>query len=1140
MNQEIEWERPDKLKKSYIGTTKELKENRAMDKTKYRIILDNMQEGVVVLQNRTTVYSNASMERITGYKKGQIKDKDFLKIIYEDDRQLVIENYMNRLKGETISAYDIRIKPKTGDLRWFMISAIKITWDAKDAVLVYLTDINKRKQAEQALKENENWLQVLLKNVPGGIFQYRFYDDKTVKIEFMSKGAEDLFEKTREELLNPDVLYECIHPEDAESFMESIANAYSDLTPWFTETRIIVNGRIKWVRGVATSKADEDNSVIWNGVLMDITREKEATLALEHNSKLYKTLNTRMHQMLQLDTLEEIYGFITQTLHDQYPDSAVIFASVNKEQTKGRIIKNIGIPKSMIFNMLEAVGFDMLNREYNMLPEHYKEYTSGELVTFKKGFADFVGSEISHFIARAVEKIIEIPVIHGIGINNDGRLFGIVYFFSKNKNFTADKVYVESFLGQAGIVINRKLMEESLRRSEDVFRNLVENQGEGVGITDENEIFTFANPVAHEIFGVKQGELVNASLKSFLSKESQLKIMRETSLRKQGQKSVYEIEIIQPGGKVVPLLVTVTPQYDGEHNFTGSFGVFRDITENKHAEMLMRKSEEHYRMLSVSASDMLMLNEVDDIYKYITETLQKHLSDTIVLFNLVDEQRFKIKLLSVNGVNNKILKKVIRLNGENILGKEYNLLPGHHELFKQGRVIQFEGGLAGFASTEKPAFVSNAIQKLVGVKQIYSIGINQTNRLYAVVHLFTLKNEVEINHKFIESFIKQAGIVIERKLLEQELKASEEKFSSFLSRSSDAILLTDEKYNLIYLNRAFEKLVGYEKAEMCGYDVFELNYLLLPDELKKTKSFRQFKEELMKEITSVHAHTHGKLVDTEVKGKHGKICGVQARFFMIRTKEGNRLGAICRDVTDQKEKEKSLQELNATKDRLFSIIGHDLKNPLNSIVGFTQLINQNFDSYPEEKLKKFIGIIHQSASSLSALLDNLLLWSHAQRQKITVEPVAVSFRKITGKCMDLLRATADKKNIEFQNKLNEKHVGYADSQMMTTVIRNLLANAIKFTPHGGRIVVDGKIQHEKIIVSIQDSGIGIEKEVARNLFNPSAEFSTEGTDGEKGTGLGLIICKEFIEKNHGNIWVESEIGKGAAFFICVPATETVL
>jgi len=833
LNQEIEWERPDKLKKSYIGTTKELKENRAMDKTKYRIILDNMQEGVVVLQNRTTVYSNASMERITGYKKGQIKDKDFLKIIYEDDRQLVIENYMKRLKGETISAYDIRIKPKTGDLRWFMISAIKITWDAKDAVLVYLTDINKRKQAEQALKENENWLQVLLKNVPGGIFQYRFYDDKTVKIEFMSKGAEDLFAKTREELLNPDVLYECIHPEDAESFMESIANAYSDLTPWFTETRIIVNGRIKWVRGVATSKADEDNSVIWNGVLMDITREKEATLALEHNSKLYKTLNTRMHQMLQLDTLEEIYGFITQTLHDQYPDSAVIFASVNKEQTKGRIIKNIGIPKSMISSMLEAVGFDMLNREYNMLPEHYKEYTSGELITFKKGFADFVGSEISHFIARAVEKIIEIPVIHGIGINNDGRLFGIVYFFSKNKNFTADKVYVESF-------------------------------------------------------------------------------------------------------------------------------------------------------------------------------------------------------------------------------------------------------------------------------------------------------------------IKQAGIVIERKLLEQELKASEEKFSSFLSRSSDAILLTDEKYNLIYLNRAFEKLVGYEKAEMCGYDVFELNYLLLPDELKKTKSFRQFKEELMKEITSVHAHTHGKLVDTEVKGKHGKICSVQARFFMIRTKEGNRLGAICRDVTDQKEKEKSLQELNATKDRLFSIIGHDLKNPLNSIVGFTQLMNQNFDSYPEEKLKKYIGIIHQSASSLSALLDNLLLWSHAQRQIITVEPVAVSFRKITGKCMDLLRATADKKNIEFQNKLTEKHVGYADSQMMTTVIRNLLANAIKFTPHGGRIVVDGKIQHEKIIVSIQDSGIGIEKEVARNLFNPSAEFSTEGTDGEKGTGLGLIICKEFIEKNHGNIWVESEIGKGAAFFICVPATETVL
>jgi PAS domain S-box-containing protein len=867
---------------------------------------------------------------------------------------------------------------------------------------------------------------------------------------------------------------------------------------------------------------------------MDITREKEATLALKHSSKLYKQMNSYVNQMLNLKSLEGIYSFITQTLREQYPDTAVIFATVNQEQTKAKMIQKIGIPESKVSSMLEVTGFNLFDKEYNVSPEHYPMYTSGELVTFENGFADFVGSEISYLIAKAVEKLIDIPKIYSIGINNDGKLFGIVYFFSKNKNFTADHVYLQSFMSQAGIVINRKLMEESLRNSEEIFRNLVENQGEGVGMTDQNEVFTFANPAAHQIFGVKQGELINASLKSFLSEEAQLKIMHETNLRKQGQKSMYEIEIIQPGGKVVPLLVTVTPQFDKDHNFTGSFGVFRDITENKRAEMLIRKSEEHYRMLSTSASEMLMLNQVDDIYKYVTETLQRHLSDTVVIFNMVDEERLKTKLLHIKGISNRLLKKIFQLTDENIIGKEYNLLPGHHKIFKQGRLIQFEGGLPEFTATEMPTFITKSIKKMVGVEQIYSIGINQGNRLYAAVHLFTMKKNVEINHKFIDSFIKQAGIIIERKILEQSLKTSEEKFSSFLNKSSDAILLTDEDYNLIYLNKAFENLTGYDMAEMLKTDVFELNYRLYPDGAKKNKSFKQYKEDFMKQINSLEHETQGKIVDTELQSKHGKLVSIQARFFTIRTLKGRRLGAISRDVTEQKEKEKSLQELNATKDRLFSIIGHDLKNPLNSIVGFTQLMNQNFDTYSDEKLRKYVGIINQSATSLSALLDNLLLWSQAQRKKISIDPGEISFREITEKCFSLLQPEANKKNIHLINKLTNVHVGYADDQMMTTVVRNLLANAIKFTPQGGRIVVDGKCFSDKLILSIKDSGIGIEKEVAKKLFQPNIEYSTVGTDGEKGTGLGLIICKEFVEKNNGSIWVESDVGKGSTFFISVP------
>lgn len=1115
---------------------------------KYELITLNTSDVVWILNlsKQKFTFFSPSVYQMTGYTPDEAKNMGLHESLTPDSANYLLEVIPTRLhefikNPENKKNYydELRQPCKNGELIWIESSTQFRFGKQGDIEIVGISrNITRRKRAEIALKESENKLSKLLEKLPGGIFQYRFYPSDDYKIEFMSKWAEALFEKPVNDLLNPEILYKNIHPDDLKPFMDSIKNAYTDLTPWFNESRLVINDKVKWIRGIAISENQDDGSVLWNGVLLDVTKEKTASMALEKSKEKYKALNTSIREMLHLPKLDDIYSFITTTLHEQYPDTAVIFASVNQEQTKARILKTAGIPKSVFTSTLKIAGFDIFNREFNVLPNHFNKYKSGELVTFERGFADFVGNELSSFVAIAIEKLINIPKIYGIGINNEGKLFGIIYFFSKNQHFTADSTYLESFLGQAGIVINRKMMEESLRRSEEVFRNLVENQGEGVGITDQNEVFTFANPAAHQIFGVKPAKLINASLKSFLSPESQLKVMHETTLRKQGKKSIYEIEIIQPEGKVVPLLVTVTPQYDDKQNFTGSFGVFRDISETKHAEMLLRKNEEHYRTLSASATDMLLLKQLDDIYKYITETLHKHLPGTIVLFNLVNEDKLKTRLLHINGVSNKVMKSVLKLNGENIIGKEYNLLPKHHEMFKQGRLISFEGGLEEFASTEMPRIVSKSIEKLAGIEQIYSIGINKADKLYAAVHLFTMKKNVEINQKFVESFVKQAGIVIERNALEQSLKISEEKFSSFLGKSSDAILLTDEKFNLIYLNKAFEVLTGYHRTEIANSDIFDLCYLLLPANEKKYKDYDQFRKDFLKQINDSANNFQNDLIETQLQAKQGKIISVQARFFNIRTSQGDRIGAICRDVTDQKAKEKTLQELNATKDRLFSIIGHDLKNPLNNIIGFTQLMDENYDSYPDDKLKKFIGIVNQSASSLSGLLDNLLLWSHTQRKKISIEPVDISFTAITNTCFDLLQATANKKQLVLRNYLTEKHVGYADHQMMITVLRNLLANAIKFTPKGGKVSVAGQIKSDKLVISVADSGVGMDTDTSETLFEPTMKYSSPGTEGEKGTGLGLIICKEFIEKNNGEIWVESEMNKGSTFYFSIPLRTT--
>jgi two-component system, sensor histidine kinase and response regulator len=168
------------------------------------------------------------------------------------------------------------------------------------------------------------------------------------------------------------------------------------------------------------------------------------------------------------------------------------------------------------------------------------------------------------------------------------------------------------------------------------------------------------------------------------------------------------------------------------------------------------------------------------------------------------------------------------------------------------------------------------------------------------------------------------------------------------------------------------------------------------------------------------------------------------------------------------------------------------------------------------------------------LLENLLTWSRAQRQKITITPQKIAVHFIVEKCFGLLIQNAIQKEIRLKNLLPPETVIYADEEMITTIIRNLVSNAIKFTNRGGTITVAAKTENGEVTISVSDTGIGIPKDKITQLFHPDVNNSSPGTEGEQGTGLGLIICKDFAEKNKGEIRVESETGKGTVFYLSLP------
>ena len=252
-------------------------------------------------------------------------------------------------------------------------------------------------------------------------------------------------------------------------------------------------------------------------------------------------------------------------------------------------------------------------------------------------------------------------------------------------------------------------------------------------------------------------------------------------------------------------------------------------------------------------------------------------------------------------------------------------------------------------------------------------------------------------------------------------------------------------------------------------------------------------------------------------------------FYLLRKEK-----LLARQLQD---KTKELKKLNVSKDRFFSIIAHDLKNPFNALVSYTSLLRYDFDSFTKEELTLIITDLSNATEQGFALLENLLYWTRSQTNRIKVYKTFFNFKEIVENVVSLAGPNLSAKSQTIEVEIDEDQELFADKDMIATVIRNLVFNSIKFSFSNTVIRIESQKISKNIQISVIDQGIGIDAEKQYKFFNYEENTSTTGTDGETGSGLGLVICREFIEKNDGIIWVESEPGKGATFRFTIPHVE---
>ncbi len=376
--------------------------------------------------------------------------------------------------------------------------------------------------------------------------------------------------------------------------------------------------------------------------------------------------------------------------------------------------------------------------------------------------------------------------------------------------------------------------------------------------------------------------------------------------------------------------------------------------------------------------------------------------------------------------------------------------------------------------------------------------------------------------------------ITERKKLEESLKSINERFVLASTAASISVwehdfvtdtIQIDDNFNMIFGNTQGNYQINFnEFIKFIHPDDVDIIKINIEEAIKSDKS-ANFEFRIIRPDGNIrNISAYGKIV----KDKANK----PVKFIGVNT-----------DITDFKnvelaikENEKLLLQLNADKDRFISILSHDLRSPFSNLLGLSDILTEDIRQLNIDEIEKLANQIKSTARSAFNLLEDILLWARTQQGRIPFNPQSISFRDICMNILELLNPNAYAKNLTINYLAQDETNIFADIDMIKTVLRNLLSNAIKYTNIGGEININADENSENIIISVSDNGVGIAPGDLTKLFNISEVLSTRGTENEEGTGLGLLLCKEFVGKHGGKIWAESEVGKGSEFKFTLPVS----
>ena len=641
-------------------------------------------------------------------------------------------------------------------------------------------------------------------------------------------------------------------------------------------------------------------------------------------------------------------------------------------------------------------------------------------------------------------------------------------------------------LSQVTDITDRKLAEEALHKSQNLTQNILDTTPNLIYIYDLNEKRNiYCNSVMNQILGYSPEDILKRDNQIFdhiLHADDVAKVEEHHKrLSVASDDEIFELvyRMKHVSGKWVYFhsrdKVFLRDEWGRSKQIIGAA---RDITREKESEELLKASEEKYRQLIENSFDMIVLMDADGITHFISDSCER-------ILGYCPEEL----------INLQSIQQMVHPDDQERVLEEYR-----------------NGMTRGFGGCQYRHRHKNG-----GWVYLESIGSNQ------------------LNNPYLKSIVLNVRDITERKKAEEALRESEARLNNVIEGTNVGTWEWNVQTGETIFNERWAEIVGYSLSDLEPVSINTWIDLVHPDDLQKS-------DEQLKLVFCHQLENY----DIECRMKHstnGWVWVQDRGKVILWTKDGKPLwmAGTHSDITERKLAEEKmvqlnqqLKETNAAKDKFFSIIAHDLKNPFNAIIGFCNLMAAQIQKKNYESVEEYTAIIQNSSKRAMSLLVNLLEWSRSQTGRITFNPEYLETVALVNEVLEMANDSALQKPVTILQNLPNSLISYGDKDMISTVLRNLISNAIKFSYPGGQIEISAENSKDEIKLIVTDHGVGIRQEAIHKLWRIDESYSTMGTSKEKGTGLGLLLCKEFVEQHGGKIWAESQLGMGTTFIFTIP------